>query len=292
MPELPEVETVRRDLNSFLVGQRFLKVAVYDFKNVAPSAIFLAKNLVNLKIKEISRRGKLLIFNFLKSDFKLLVHLKMTGQLIYKDSKSLLAGGHSLSELSLNDSIGGDLPNRYTRVVFSLNLSKLYFNDLRKFGYIKLIKEEQLKSILSNAYGPEPTDKEFNDEFFIALLKRHKTSIKALLLKQEAIAGLGNIYVDESLFLAKIKPDRLANSLKELESKKLRRAIVEIIKKAIEKRGTTFSDYVDGEGKKGNFSDHLKVFARQGEKCYVCKHEIEKIKLAGRGTHYCSKCQK
>ncbi len=292
MPELPEVETVRRDLNERLIGQRFLKVDVYDFKNVAPSAIFLAKNLKGLKIKEISRRGKLLIFNFFKSDFKLLIHLKMTGQLIYKDSKSLLAGGHSLSELSLNDSIGGSLPNRFTRLVFSLSSAKLYFNDLRKFGYVKLLKKDELERILKISYGPEPMDKEFNDKFFIALLKRHKTSIKALLLKQEAIAGLGNIYVDESLFLAKIKPDRLANSISETEAKKLRSAIVKIIKKAIEKRGTTFSDYVDGEGNLGNFSKYLKVFNRQGKSCYKCKGKIEKIKLAGRGTHFCSQCQK
>jgi formamidopyrimidine-DNA glycosylase len=292
MPELPEVETVRRDLNERLIGQRFLKVDVYDFKNVAPSAIFLAKNLLGLKIKEISRRGKLLIFNFYKSDLKLLIHLKMTGQLIYKDKQSLLAGGHSLSKTSLNDSIGGDLPNRFTRVVFTLSLSKLFFNDLRKFAYIKLLKNKELERILKISYGPEPLDKEFNDKFLVALLKRHKTSIKALLLKQEVIAGLGNIYVDESLFLAQIKPDRLANSISESEAKKLRIAIVKIIKKAIEKRGTTFSDYLDGEGKVGNFSDYLKVFNRQKKSCYKCKNKIKKIRVAGRGTHFCPKCQR
>ena len=292
MPELPEVETVRRDLNQHLIGQCFLKVDIYNFKNIAPSAIFLAENLINLKIKEISRRGKLLIFNFYKSDLKLLVHLKMTGQLIYQDENSILAGGHSLSESSINESIGGDLPNRFTRVVFTLSSSKLYYNDLRKFGYFKLIKEEELNRILKIAYGPEPADKEFNDKFFISLLKRHKTSIKALLLKQEAIAGLGNIYVDEALFSANIKPSRIANTIKKAEAIKLRKAIIRIIKKAIEMRGTTFSNYVDGKGKKGNFSDYLKVFNRQNQNCFICKEKIEKVKLAGRGTHYCPKCQK
>ncbi len=292
MPELPEVETVRRDLNSRLIGQRFLKVEVYDFKNVAPSATFLAKNLVGLKIKEFSRRGKLLIVNFSKSDFKLLIHLKMTGQLIYEDRKDLLAGGHSLSESSLKDSIGGDLPNRFTRVFFELSSSKLFFNDLRKFGYIKLIKEEELKRVLQIAYGPEPFDKEFSLKFLKDLLSRHKISIKALLLKQEAIAGLGNIYVDESLFLAKIKPNRLCSSLKVEEIKNLRLAILKVLKKAIEKRGTTFSNFVDTKGEGGNYSQYLKVFNRQGENCLVCREKIVKIKLAGRGTHYCPKCQK
>lgn len=292
MPELPEVETVRQDLNERLVGQRFLKVDIYDFKNVAPSAIFLAKNLVGLKIKEFSRRGKLLIVNFSKSDFKLLIHLKMTGQLIYQDKKGLLAGGHSLSEVSFKDSVGGDLPNRYTRVVFELSSSKLFFNDLRKFGYIKLIKEEELKRVLQIAYGPEPFDKEFSLKFLKDLLSRHKISIKALLLKQDAIAGLGNIYVDESLFLAKIKPNRLCGSIKDDEIRSLRLAIRKVLKQAIKKRGTTFSDFVDLRGSKGNFSEDLKVFNRQGKKCFKCRNEIKKIKVAGRGTHFCSFCQK
>ncbi len=292
MPELPEVETVRQDLNQRLIGQRFKKVEVYDFKNVAPSAIFLAKNLVGLKIKEFSRRGKLLIVNFVKSDFKLLIHLKMTGQLIYEYKKGLLAGGHSLSKNSLQESIGGKLPNRYTRVVFELCSSKLYFNDLRKFGYIKLIKKDELERILKIAYGPEPFDKEFSLKFLKALLKRHKISIKALLLKQEAIAGLGNIYVDESLFLAKIMPTRISSSIKEEEVRNLRLVIIKVLKKAIKKRGTTFSDFVDLKGVKGNFSEDLKVFGRQGKACFKCSSEIKKIKVAGRGTHYCPKCQK
>lgn len=292
MPELPEVETIRQDLNERLIGYQFKKVIVYDFRNVAPSASFLTKKLVGLKIIKFDRRGKLLIIRLSDKNLNLLIHLKMTGQLILQFKKEILAGGHSLSNDSFLGAVGGSLPNSYTRVQFNLSKgAKLYFNDLRKFGYIKLIQTEKLNSILKIAFGPEPLDKEFSLIFFQNLLKRHKVPIKALLLNQSAISGLGNIYVDESLFIAKIKPTRISNLLNNDEVKNLRLAIRRVLIKAIKYRGTTFSDFVDLKGKRGNFSDHLLVYGRKGQNCLKCNQEIKKIKLVGRGTHYCSNCQ-
>jgi formamidopyrimidine-DNA glycosylase len=293
MPELPEVETLRRDLNKRLIGLVFSKVKVFNFKNITPSTRIISKKLLGLKVKDINRRGKLLIFKLSDQDINLLVHLKMTGQLIYQDKREVLAGGHSLSDNnSLLDSIGGKLPNRFTRVQFNFsNKAQLFFNDLRKFGYIKLVDRKKLKDILANSFGPEPLSKEFSLEFFSKLLKNRNLSIKALLLNQMAIAGLGNIYVDESLFIAKIKPNRLSSSLKKREVENLRLAIIDILTLAIKYRGTTFSDFVDLKGQKGNFSKFLQVYGRNGEKCFKCGSNIRKIKLAGRGTHYCPSCQ-
>jgi formamidopyrimidine-DNA glycosylase len=293
MPELPEVETVRRDLKKYLVGARFQSIKIIDFKNVAPGATFLAKILKGKEIIALRRRGKLLIFDLNIPDKHLLFHLKMTGQLIYQQSNKLLAGGHSLSESSLSAAVGGKLPNKYTHAIFSFNSGgTLYFNDLRKFAYIKLVGSPELKEILSNNYGPEPMDKEFNPDYLSGIFKNRKAPVKAVILNQRLIAGLGNIYADEALFAAKIKPDRAAKSLKRCEVLVLQQAIVDIIKKAIKARGTTFRNYVDAQGKKGSFMDYLQVYQRQGRTCFQCLGLIVKIKVAGRGTYYCPHCQK
>ncbi len=289
MPELPEVETVRRDLKQALATKVFTEIKVFDFKNIFPSENFFKKKLLNKEIVDIKRRGKLLIVELADSNYSLLIHLKMTGQLIYKE----IIGGHSLSNVSKLEAFGGHLPNRFTRVAFVFNdKSILHFNDLRKFGYLKIVKQIELDDILEKNYGPEPLSPSFTVEYLIDLFKKHQISIKALLLNQTKIAGLGNIYVDEALFLSGIRPERRANSLKRREVLSLFKTVNEIIKKAILKRGTTFSSFVDGQGKRGNFSQHLKVYGRGGQECLVCRSEIKKIKLAGRGTHYCPKCQK
>ncbi len=304
MPELPEVETVRRDLSKKLDGRQILKIQIFDFKNVAPSAAFLTKHLPQMIIWRLDRRGKLLIVKLRATNSKLktrlknsknnlLIHLKMTGQLIYQEKNLSLFGGHSLSNKSLAAAVGGPLPNRFTRVQLDLSGgTTLFFNDLRKFAYLKLVDDQELATILAKNYGPEPLSPEFTLDFFQQLIKRHQTNIKALLLKQTAIAGLGNIYVDEALFLADIKPKRRAKSLTKQEISNLYQAINQIISQAIKYRGTTFSRFVDASGRQGNFSQHLKVYGRAGQACLVCQTPIVKIKLAGRGTHYCLKCQR
>lgn len=289
MPELPEVETVRLDLKKSLVTKKFKEIIVLDFKNIFPSKAFFKKKLLAKEIVDIQRRGKLLIIKLDHLDSYFLIHLKMTGQLIYQD----IVGGHSLSELSKLKAIGGKLPNRFTRAYFVFNdNSILYFNDLRKFGYLKLVNQLELDDLLVKNYGPEPLSLEFTPEYLINLVKNHSINIKALLLSQQKIAGLGNIYVDEALFLSHILPYRSAKSLKTKEVNLLFKAINGIIKKAIESKGTTFNSFVNAKAKKGNYSQYLKVYGRFKQKCFRCQTEIKKIKLAGRGTHYCPECQK
>lgn len=291
MPELPEVETIRRDL-SVLIGRQIVQLEIFSSKTASHSAAFFKKALVSQTLLSINRCGKLLVLSF-KNGYFLLVHLKMTGQLIFQSRRKKIVGGHSLNNSSYEKSVGGHLPNKHTRAVFYFSGGgELFFNDLRKFGYLKLTDKDHLEKILKNNYGPEPLTKEFSVEYLQKILKSRRINIKAALLNQKLIAGLGNIYVDESLFAASIRPTRLANSIKKEEVKKLVFEIDRIIKKAILYRGTTFNNYVDSSGHKGNFFKRLKVYGRGREKCLVCGNPILKIKLAGRGTHYCPNCQK
>ncbi|MFA6513793.1 MAG: bifunctional DNA-formamidopyrimidine glycosylase/DNA-(apurinic or apyrimidinic site) lyase [Patescibacteria group bacterium] len=298
MPELPEVETIRRDLAGSIIGSEISTVKLLSPKSAKNKAAFFVYALVGHKIENIGRTGKLLALKIKqKTDDKeklyLLVHLKMTGQLILVSKGKQVAGGHSLSGDSFASSVGGNLPNRHTRAIIEFkNGDKLFFNDLRKFGYLKIVSEIELEKIIKVGYGPEPLSAKLSVEYLIEKLKNKKKNIKAFLLDQKMIAGLGNIYVDESLFLAKIKPTRLAGSIKKEEAKNLYQSMNKIIKKAIESRGTTFNNYVDSSGRKGNFSKLLNVYGRGKLPCPNCKKEIIKIKLAGRGTHYCNYCQK
>lgn len=290
MPELPEVETIRRDLEKFLLSKKVKAVEVRDAKVVIGSQKKWNEVLISRNLKEIQRKGKLLIFVFTK-DIYLFIHLKMTGQLIYQEKNRLIAGGHPFSEKSEEKAIGGSLPNKFTRLIITFSGGKLFFNDIRRFAYAKLIDKSDLKKI-KEKFGIEPLSSDFKLKSFQSLFKDRNTSVKALLLNQALIAGLGNIYVDESLYLSAIDPRRRAKDLSENEQKKLFLNISKVLKKAISKRGTTFSNYTDGRGNKGNFSSELKVYGKKGEKCEICGEIIEKIKLAGRGTHFCPKCQK
>lgn len=293
MPELPEVETVRRDLVAHLLSKKIKTVTVLNSKTVGASPADFIKVLSGSFFIDISRRGKLLIFKLKKADTYLLVHLKMTGQLIYLSNNSKVSGGHSLSSHSFERAVGGELPNKFTRVIISFtDKSNLFFNDLRKFGYMKIVSEQELDDIVAKNYGPEPLDKKFDLDGFVAKLKNRRRNIKAVLLDQKVIAGLGNIYVDEVLFASGVRPNRLANKVTGKEAKKIYEAIVKILTLSIKNRGTTFSNYVDSRGKRGNFSSLLKVYGRGKEKCLKCSSAIIKTKIAGRGTHYCPSCQK
>lgn len=288
MPELPEVETVRRDLESRLLNKKIKAVEVLDLKIVGD----LNKQLAGSSFTEILRRGKLLIFKSNLRGLFMLVHLKMTGQLIYLFKDQVSAGGHSLSSHSFEKAVGGELPNKHTRVIITFtDASRLFFNDVRKFGYIKLTSEAELQKLIAKNYGPEPLEGLFDLAEFAAKLSRRSINIKAALLDQKTVAGLGNIYVDEVLFEAGVRPQRQSSSLKPAEVIKIYKAIKRILALAIKNRGTTFSNYVDGSGKKGNFSQKLKVYGLAGEKCVKCGSAIIKTKIAGRGTHYCKFCQ-
>lgn len=299
MPELPEVETIRLDLVKDLLRKKITSLEILSEKTLKNTKAFFLKQLLNNSFEDISRRGKLLYFKIKGGDNYLLIHLKMTGQLIYIKGQKKIAGGHSLALISDDkkttfiQAVGGELPNRHTRVFFFFeDGAQLFFNDLRRFGYLKIVNKKELDEILEKNYGPEPLTKEFSKDYLFNIFKNRQRSIKSLLLDQKIVAGLGNIYVDESLFLSGIMPDRLAKKIKIEEIDKLVKVVNKIIKLAIKNRGTTFKDYRDTKGKQGNFSQFLYVYGREGEKCLKCGGVVQKMKHAGRGTHYCSNCQK
>jgi len=293
MPELPEVETVRQDLRVQLLNKKIKSVTVLNPKTVSASSYDFANILQGTFFIDILRRGKLLIFKLKRANLYLLAHLKMTGQLIYLNGNQVSVGGHSLSSDSYEKSVGGQLPNKHTRIIISFaDKSKLFFNDLRKFGYMKIASQKELDAFIIKNYGPEPLTSDFVLSEFIAKLKTKKRNIKAVLLDQKLVSGLGNIYVDEVLFAAGVRPMRLASSVTKSEAAKIYQEIKRILTLAIKHRGTTFNNYVDAKGHKGNFSKLLKVYGHSKDKCAKCGSDIIKTKIAGRGTHYCPHCQK
>lgn len=287
MPELPEVETIRRDLAKVLVGKKIVDVKVVNSRAVKVNADSFKKSLLNKKVKGIERIGKLMMLDLSDGNF-LLIHLKMTGQLIYRHGHQIIEGGHNLPVFKEND-----LPTKCTWVIWKFNDgSNLYFNDMRKFGYLKIVNQKE-KEIIVAKYGIEPLAKNFTLANFKKVLDKRKTSIKAVLLNQALVAGIGNIYADEICFAASIRPDRSVAKMSDTEIKKVFTASESILKKAIAHKGTTFKDYVNAHGGKGNFSDYLQVYKRVGEKCLRCKKGIiTSKKIGGRTSHYCPVCQK
>lgn len=287
MPELPEVETVRLQLLRRLKGRAVTHITVHHPKSADHNADF-AVVVTGKIIDHIDRIGKLLIFSFTdEPDFFLLAHLKMTGQFLFLDvAGNLGGGGHSLSPTDTH------LPNRHTRISFMLdNGTQLFFNDMRLFGYVKVANQAEVE-VARGKFGPEPIHEGFDTEYFIKGLKRRKTPIKAALLDQSFVAGLGNIYVDEALFAAKVRPTRRADKVTKAEALELAKAAGEIMNKSITVGGTTFQHFVDTGGDNGNYTDYLQVFGKQGTPCPRCGTIIKKIRCAGRGTHYCPGCQK
>jgi len=281
MPELPEVETLRLELAPVLINARFKSVQVSWPKSVRPlSGARFARVLQGRRIIGLERQAKVLLFKLDNSE-TLAIHLKMTGQLIYVGSEKTINGGHP-----------EDLA-KYTRVVFSFaDGSILKFNDLRKFGWLKILDTADYQ-VLTAKHGLEPLSSEFSFENFMRALKRYPNrKLKAALLDQTLIAGLGNIYADESCFAADLLPTRQVKTLKPAELKKLHAAIKRILKLAVAKGGTSVRDYRRSDGNPGGFTRLLKVYGRAGTRCEKCHTPIVKIKLASRGTHYCPKCQR
>jgi formamidopyrimidine-DNA glycosylase len=286
MPELPEVQTVVSELQRKLKGKKIKTIEVDAVRSALPSPSILIAKAKGQVIKAVKRRGKMIDID-LGGDHNLLVHLKMTGQLVYVGKTGQkVSGGHPIGTV-------GELPNKFSHVIINFtDGSTLYFNDIRKFGWVKYATNIE-RDIARQKYGLEPFDKKYTLANFKAILKRSpKKKIKQLLMDQEKISGLGNIYADESLFASKIRPMRTAGSLTEKEIKDLYQVIPKILKFAISKGGTTADNYVRTDGSKGQMIKYLKVYGRGGEKCQRCDSAITKIKLGGRGTHYCKTCQK
>jgi len=286
MPELPEVETIRGDLEKKLLHKKIVKVEVFLPKIVKNDVYFFKNNLSGKSFSRIDRIGKLLLFSLAPGNFWLLIHLKMTGQLLYQKKNKIIAGGHSQSQL---DKI---LPSKYSYVIFTFqDGSRLFFNDMRQFGYVKLVSAPE-KELIVAEYGIEPLQPNFTKKNFVSIFKNRKTILKALLLNQKFIAGIGNIYADEICFAAKILPSRRVYKLTAVEIDALYSACQKVIRKAIRLRGTTFNSFIDSEGRQGNFLKYLYVFGREKKICKRCHQGvIKKIRLVGRGTHFCPYCQ-
>lgn len=287
MPELPEVETIKIGLARLIVG-KVVGGVEHDWPKSFPNTpADVANFLIGAKIVSVHRRAKVLIID-LSSKYSLVIHLKMTGQLVYV-GESRFGAGHP------SDDLIGNLPAKSTRVVLSFTSGgKLFFNDQRKFGWMRLLPTIEIPEIdFFKKVGPEPLDDSFTAKDFIGRLKRRAgTSIKAAILDQTVLAGVGNIYADEALWAAKIHPATPVKDVPSAKLKALHAAIQSVMRLSIEKGGSSDRNYVNSEGQKGSYLSFANVFRREGQPCPRCGTTIEKIRVAGRGTHYCPKEQK
>jgi formamidopyrimidine-DNA glycosylase len=300
MPELPEVETVKRGLERLIIGKKIVSVQ-FDWPKSYPNAATDTEVFVlGASVTTVARRAKVLLIG-LSTGYTLVIHLKMTGQLVFvgeqqehqtsndesrKDER--FGAGHP------NESLIGQLPDKSTRVQFLFSDgSHLYFNDQRKFGWVKLVESHLVEHMNFIAkLGPEPLEDTFTSKLFTERIrKRQNTTVKAALLDQTVLAGIGNIYADESLWGASIHPSTRVKDLTDSQLNVLHREIVFVLKLSIEKGGSTDKNYVNAEGKRGSYIDFARVFRREGLACPRCGATIEKIRVAGRGTHVCPKCQ-
>ena len=274
MPELPEVETIRRDLETKIAGRRFTAVRIPpDTGKPVPvlkgvDEADFREGVVGVRIEGVSRRGKFLILH-LDTGAHLVVHLRMTGALLHRRPESD--------------------PDKYVRAVLSLDDgTELRFSDLRKFGGFWLLESPD---DISTDLGPEPLGEGFSREVLEQAFANRKAPVKSIILDQRRIAGIGNIYADEALFEAGIDPRRLGKDIRPDEITRLHRAIQAVLLAGVESRGASFSDYRDADGNAGSMQMHVKVFRRTGKPCYVCETPIERTRVGGRSTHFCPKCQ-
>lgn len=322
MPELPEVETVIRGLIRHIVGQRIKDIKILNkksFHGASPSGPEALKgrrrlrSASNAKIQKIDRRGKAVIIT-LSNGLSLLIHLKMTGQLIYvprslrsgRDDKGRSRddppspkgyGGLRVKRLNLGHptkDFAEEMPSSHTRVMFELSKGTLYFNDQRKFGWAKLVPTRDIeKDKFISKLGIEPLSRSFNPDVLWQAIQHHPNSpIKSTIMDQSLIAGVGNIYSDEALFVAGIRPDRKGKTITKLEAKKLAMAIKKVLGLGIKHAGTSIANYKNAEGLPGRMQNYLKVYGRKGKTCPHKCGAIKSIRIGGRSAHFCPICQK
>lgn len=288
MPELPEVETVRRGLAHLLPGRKIFAVSHDNPKSFPNTPADIEQFLIGAKVTEVKRRAKVLLIE-LDSKYSLVIHLKMTGQMVFVGDQQRFGAGHP------NDSLINTLPDKSTRVTFEFDDgSRLYFNDQRKFGWVRLLATAEVPYIdFFKKVGPEPLAADFTPtEFMVRLQRRKNTTIKAALLDQTVIAGVGNIYADESLWGAKIHPSTLVKNISTAKLNKLFTALRSVLQLSIDKGGSSDRNYVNAEGKRGSYLTFANIFRREGKPCPRCATIIIKTRVAGRGTHICPRCQK
>ena len=305
MPELPEIETVKIQLQKHLVGQ-----VIERLEQLHPKSVQGDVGLVSgKKIVGVERCGKMLIIH-LEGGLDLAIHFKMSGQLVLVRSlqsaesrkeniKNRRVEG-SLNNVGLRVAGGhptqdwiGELPSRHTRAIFHLkDEDRLFFNDQRIFGWVKILSDKEVRKLaFLQKLGPEPWD--ITDEEFFNLLNKRKKAIKLVIMDQEVISGTGNIYANDALWEARIHPLRPAQSLTSMEAKLLRQGLVKVLKEGIKYGGATATDdkYINLDGLGGHYQDHFRVYDREGQPCLRCKAPIIKITLGGRGTYFCPRCQ-
>lgn len=287
MPELPEVETVRAGLKSLVTG-RFVVSESHDTERGFPNNPHdVTAFMIGATVTDVRRRAKVLMID-LSTSYTLVIHLKMTGQLVFVSSSDRFGAGHP------NDSLVDALPDKSTRVTIQFDDgSKLFFNDQRKFGWMRLLPTAEVPNLpFMQKVGPEPLEDDFTaDQFRSRFNRRSRASIKAAILDQTTIAGVGNIYADEALWGAKIHPARRVETITDAELDLLYDEVRFVMKLSIEKGGSSNRNYVNAEGKKGSYMDFARVFRREGQPCPRCGATIEKTRVAGRGTHFCPVCQ-
>ncbi len=285
MPELPEVETIRLQLDQVLRGLKITGVEVLNPK----SFIGEPEDVRGLKVFGVGRRAKITIIE-LEGNVYLAIHLKLTGQLIFQEENQK----SKIKDQKEGPFEVGELPNKYTRVIISFtDGGKLFFNDLRIFGWIRVIRD--IGEIGEEKFGPEANDeKTFTLDYFKSILAKTKKPVKIVIMDQVKLAGVGNIYANEALFQARILPTRKADSLNEGEVISLRDSIVSVLKEAISHKGSSDRDeaYRQITGEKGTHQNYLSVYGKAGQKCQKCGGIIKRIALGGRGTFFCPSCQK
>lgn len=274
MPELPEVETLRRQLSHEVAGKKVVRVDVRFGKRISPSGAALMKALAGRRIEAVERRAKLLRLRF-DSGLNLLVHLKMTGRLLVRPQ--------------------GSVPTKHVHAIFHLSDGReLHWEDVRKFGFLKLMDDKKADAYVEGrGYGPEPLERGFSWQKMTACLRtRPNAKIKPLLMEQGCIAGIGNIYAVEALWEAKIHPLSRVKDVVDARMKALHRAVVRILRAAVLARGSSADDYLDLYGRPGAFVPKLKAYGREGKPCRRCGKPLKKMRVGGRGTAYCALCQR
>ena len=282
MPELPEVETIRLGLQKYLVGHKIVDVEIRLKKMVHGEV----QSFRGAKIQDVRRFGKGLVID-LSNGYSIAAHIKLTGQFIYRGAASNAAAA------KLSGKVGGELPNKWTHVIFHLDKGViLYYNDVRQFGWIKIVKTEDLQQL--------PFFKELGPEFlssltmqqFSNIVSKANSPIKSLLMDQKKMSGVGNIYANDALFYARTDPRMKAKTLTDAQVKKLYNAILHVLKDGLKYGGATVLNFVNALGQEGKYQEHFLVYGREKDPCHVCKTPIQKIKFGGRGTYFCPACQR
>lgn len=294
MPELPEVETIVRQLDRVLPSKVIAKVDVLREKSFQGNFL----RLIGEQIKQVSRKQKMIVIK-LSGDMVLLVHLKMTGQFIFQPKVEKEEGRKKKEERIEQRIVGGhptsdwvrEMPGKHTRVIiYFTDGSTLYFNDQRVFGWIKLVPITSWL-VLRDKLAPDVVDEAFSSAYLASVLKKSGRPVKVVIMDQAKIGGMGNIYACDALFIAKIHPNMPANQVKMNAVKKLHLAMKRVISRGITVGGASYSDYVGIDGLGGRYQDEFLVYGRAGEVCKICATPILKMKLAGRGTYWCPGCQ-